>query len=404
MFNEKNLKERSLNDISADYLREKGINVSKQSLDERINQKAVSFIKALVLKSIEQELKSENGLSMKEFKRLKIKDSTSFQITERLSEAYPGSGGGGSNAGIRIQCEYDYLEGNLTDLSINAFNRQDQNDSIATLSQIEAKDLIIRDLGYINIKLLKGILSKDASFLSRLNSGTQVYEKKDDKYKVVDFEQIRREMKKNGQETIEMYVYIGSDKLKVRMILSLVSEEVYQTRMKRYNKEKKKKQHNTISASKKVRAHFNIFITNLSSEQLPKEQAWSLYRLRWQIEIFFKVWKSIIEIDKIKAVKKERLELYLYSKLLLIVLGWKIIRQVQDRLYKYEKKAISILKSFKTVLTLLSEKGLLILQNINDLRCAIVEMYKIGREKHILEKRKGKQTSLEVLLGLDIMK
>ena len=74
------------------------------------------------------------------------KDSTCFQIDESLAEYYPGSGGSGSDASVRIQFEYDILSGKINDLSLNSFNDQDAKDSVATIELTEHGDLIIRDL------------------------------------------------------------------------------------------------------------------------------------------------------------------------------------------------------------------------------------------------------------------
>ena len=43
------------------------------------------------------------------------------------------------------------------------------------------------------------------------------------------------------------------------------------------------------------------------------ETAWQIYTLRGQIELTFKVWESICKIDKVKKVKKDRLECYIWA-------------------------------------------------------------------------------------------
>ena len=39
---------------------------------------------------------------------------------------------------------------------------------------------------------------------------------------------------------------------------------------------------------------------------MPASEIHELYRLRWQIELLFKTWKSDLEVDKMKKVKIER--------------------------------------------------------------------------------------------------
>jgi hypothetical protein len=51
-----------------------------------------------------------------------------------------------------------------------------------------------------------------------------------------------------------------------------------------------------------------------------------LYRLRWQIELVFKNWKSLLGIQKVKAVKKDRFECQLIARFIWILMNWKIFK------------------------------------------------------------------------------
>ena len=108
--------------------------------------------------------------------RILIKDSVCFQVDESLLKAYPGSGGSGSKASVRIQFEYDLLGGKINDLSLNAFNDQDATDAIATVELLKTGDLIIRDLAYVGLQALQEIIRKAAFFLCRLSPNVKVYE------------------------------------------------------------------------------------------------------------------------------------------------------------------------------------------------------------------------------------
>ena len=156
VFHNENLKEQSLEDLSGILKDERGIEISKQGLHQRFNEYAVSFLSTALEKLLQQQLQSSAiKLLDNEFNRVLIKDSVCFQVDESMAEFYPGSGGSGSTAAIRIQFEYDLLSGTITDISINAFNEQDATDSLATIEKAEAGDLIIRDLAYMSVAVLK---------------------------------------------------------------------------------------------------------------------------------------------------------------------------------------------------------------------------------------------------------
>ncbi len=132
-------------------------------------------------------------------------------------------------------------------------------------------------------------------------------------------------MNKTGIKLFDKIVYVGAKKeLKVRMIIEELPIDKIQQRIRKAKKNAKKNGHQ-LSAVFKAKAHLNIFITNIDEEILPVSKTRSLYRLRWQIELMFKVWKSIGSIDKVKKMKIERFETYLYSKLLWIMINWEIV-------------------------------------------------------------------------------
>jgi len=81
---------------------------------------------------------------------------------------------------------------------------------------------------------------------------------------------------------------------------------------------------------------------------LKSEEVIQLYRLRWQIELVFKSWKSLLDIHKVKAVKRERLECQLIAKFIWILLNWKIFQCIDAFVKKNSPEyACSIWKFFK---------------------------------------------------------
>ena len=52
----------------------------------------------------------------KHFKRIRILDSTSFQVSEEYKQTYPGYGGCSQTAGVKIQMEYELKSGDLINI------------------------------------------------------------------------------------------------------------------------------------------------------------------------------------------------------------------------------------------------------------------------------------------------
>ncbi len=63
-------------------------------------------------------------------------------------------------------------------------------------------------------------------------------------------------------------------------------------------------------------ACFVFVLTDLDRETLPADDALQLYRLRWRIETAFKRYKSILNLDHLRAHDPNLVTTYLYTKLL----------------------------------------------------------------------------------------
>ena len=300
------------------------------------------------------------------------------------------------------QFEYDTLSGEINNLSLNAFNDQDAKDSVATMELTKERDLIIRDLAYMSLEALQLIVKNLAFFLCRANPNVYIYEKQGDEYKKIDFVKITAFMRKYNLGSIQREVYLGSkEKLQVRLIIYLLPEQQVAKKLRNaVQNNKKKGGDGNLSKEYKARAFLNLFITNASEEQIPMDHVWQLCRLRWKIELIFKIWKSISAIEKVKRVKKHRLECYIISKLIIIVLGWKVMWSIAKQLFIKKAKALSFFKASKTLLrTKLSELREVFLTRKLSVTHSMKKFYDLSRTNHLLEKKKGEPTSMELLLS-----
>ena len=153
-----------------------------------------------------------------------------------------------------------------------------------------------------------------------------------------------------------------------------------------------------VSKEYKARAALNLFITSAPEELISIETAWQIYTLRWQIELTFKIWKSLCKIDKVKKVKKDRLECYIWAKLFLIVLCWKVAWFTGMLLRRNYGKNLSYFKSFKTLMNDVGTLKKIFIDGTIALESYLAEFLTLSSKKHLLEKKKGRENySPEVL-------
>lgn len=322
-----NAKETSLNDMAVLLRDNFNVKMTKQSLDDRFNACSVALMRQCFESVFEQILASPYVCKNipSGFKRVILRDATSFQLPAHLSSFYQGNGGDTTGSVIKIQHEYDLLSGKILRLDL----RNGIENDVEWVNQkgldVCADDLHLMDLGYYKLEHLVHIHKQGGYFVSRYKMGTSLFTKNIfGEFEALNWAETLLLVKEAIFEQ-EVWLGAGKEKLKVRLNLQKIPLQAAEKRLKKYDK----KQKNISSGSgnyqnstlKKELAYYNIFITNASNEQLDAAQIYEFYRLRWQIELLFKIWKSLFKIDKIGKMSIYRFECYLYGKLIAILLG-----------------------------------------------------------------------------------
>jgi len=379
------------------------VDISKQGIDQRFNESALKYIQSLMSKVLSTQVSNfiEIGL-LNLFNRVNVKDSSKFDLPERLKDKLPGFGGSASKAGACIQYEFEIKSGHINDLTITPANRPDSKDALATMDAVMKGDLTIRDLGYFALKYFIAAKKVGAFFLSKLNVKINVYQMKVNSFEELDFEQLYKMMKKNHIERLDKEVYIGKEeKLPVRLVIELMPDEVFSTRMQKINKYNKKKGHKT-SKDYSNRARFNLFISNIPLEMIDGEAIAKIYKIRWQIELVFKIWKSIFGLDNITPMKYERLMCTLNARLLLVLINWETFMIQRGLLFKKTGKLLSIIKCFNTLKDNSTQLRHILANGGKGIKQWIKWVAGIFESKHWLEKKKNK-LGLEEILCLNIL-
>ncbi len=389
LFTHFNHKKLSLNDMSVQLKKRFDIDISRQSIDERFTNRAVEFFKTVLEKALKVTISKHYKLDFTTYDRVPIKDATSFQLPENMVDKYKGSGGSGSISAIKIQFEYDLRTGEIIDLSLYPFIIQDATNAQDTIGSILPNELIIRDLGYINIPVLRAIEEKESFYVNRMQTSVKVYEEKQGKLVEIDFAELHKSMKINGISIIEKVVFIGKKEIfKTRMIVELLPEKYYKERIRKAKKNAQKKGR-TLTHKYKIKQAMNIYITNTN---ISFENIRPLYTLRWQIELMFKIWKSIGEIHKVKKMKVERFESFLFVKLIWIVLNWQIMRLSVNYYYQEKQIEISPYKLFKTLKSDIYNFRTALLDSVTSVVVFIMGNIELCPTNHLSEKKKGSKT------------
>ncbi|MCM3734999.1 IS4 family transposase [Bacillus cytotoxicus] len=310
-----------------------GTCISTEALNKRWNERTVAFLKGLFLHVFQQRVCPTPALSSR-FSRIRILDSTSFQLPASYAESYKGTGGNSSEAGVKIQLEYELLSGEFLEMEVDHGTSNDAKCGQEQTKTLQAGDLALRDLGYHYIGDLDKITTCGAYYISRIRWNTQVYQKGEDGNWIIEI--LTKDLQEG--ETLELpEVYIGLKyKHRTRLVLYCLTQSEWNKRLAHHKKTKKK--------IPKAVSRVNLLVTNTSSEKLPATEVYAFYSLRWQVEILFKTWKSIFQIHEIKPMKLERFQCHLYGQLLRLCLVASTTYQMRRLLWEKQRKETSELK------------------------------------------------------------
>ncbi len=302
-----------------------GTNISPQGLDERINSRGAEFLKLCLEKAMKLSCRpfALNNDLLTKFDHIYIIDSTNFDLQASLKDIFKGSNGSASKSCMRIQFAYDYLQGKtyveIGDVKLSDAGTLNRIVSTEKLN-IKGECIFLSDLGYFKLDTFSRINENQGQFfLSKLKYGVNILDENDNK---IDLQKLL----KRGVKSINMKVKIGD--FECRLVGQKLPKKVLNEKLRNVITANKKKRR-TISKEYKLFITYGLFITNLTDD-FSFESLYTLYRLRWQIELIFKTWKSILKIHYVYSGKEARVLCQIYGKLIVAVLANNVYLNVQS--------------------------------------------------------------------------
>jgi hypothetical protein len=321
-----------------------GAHLCEQSLNERFNPKAVGFLKKLFEKAMSHRIDGSALEVLGMFAEVVLEDSTVVELPENLAQVFPGSGGFASRAAVKVDLTYGLKASNFT-LRLRRGNQPDG--SVQLPLSIAANSLWLRDLGYFRLSDFEKIGLAGGYYISRLKSDVKVYLSDSGDAVPLDLLQAMKKMK--AGQVRDMQVFIGKEKrLAARMVLQRVPKGVAEEKRRKLKKEKRQKR-KTVTGDRLEFCGLNAFITNLGTGQWPPRLVMRMYKVRWQVEILFKVWKSILKIGQVQKMKADRFMCLFYAQLTWAMVNMRVFQSFKNHFWNTFAIEISELKSFKVI-------------------------------------------------------
>ncbi|MBX9703404.1 MAG: IS4 family transposase [Silvanigrellaceae bacterium] len=346
--------------IFSSFLKEQGIKITRQGLHERFNARTERFLKELCsfcLKYFETEKLCDMPF-LKGFRSINIVDSSTISLPSILNTLFKGSGGNASEAALKIQVMFDYLEGQVKALTLTSGCDNDQgfNNYFKT---IEKGALYLMDLGYFKLDSFKKIIEGGAFFVSRLLTGTKILISEGKPIELIKM------LSASGHFFSQHFLIGVKDKIAVRLVAERLPDAIAEQRRRKLNESHRRRGRKPSSESLALQT-WSIYITNTNEMQINDKDIHKTYSLRWQIELFFKLSKSLMNINSLQTQKIERVLTEIYGKFIAMMLLFLICAPVR---YLHNKE-LSLYKACK-----------LLISKVNDFMRALASLYRL---KHFL--------------------
>jgi hypothetical protein len=303
-----------------------GVAVTPQAFDKRFTPAAADFMHNLFFDAFNHSFRSLQPALLpllRRFTSVHLRDGSSIPLPSSLAPFFPGRSNAhipkGKAAAVKLVLEAEVTTGGLTDASLLAGTDNEKIAEVASKPLPEGS-LLLEDMGFLCGERMQEYMDQGVYVLARIPAWTAVF---DLNGKALDLVQLLRHYK---WDYLDRPVKILSRrKLQVRLIAARVPEEVAEERRQRVRKEAKERGR-PVSQKKLDLCAWNILVTNASKEKIGCKEACVIRRVRWQVELVFKVFKSEGQIDQTRSEDPSRVLSELYAKLLaMVVQQWSLL-------------------------------------------------------------------------------
>lgn len=292
-----------------------GVSISPQGLDQRFAKSAADLMQAILERAVQEVIASEPIAVplLRRFAGVHIFDSSTVTLPETLATIWPGCGNQSHQpaAALKIHLRLEMTTGALAGPVLSTGRVHDRSVSLQT-DPLPSGALRLADLGYFSLDTMKALTTRGTYWLSRLQANTAVFDDTGQR-------RVLSQWLSQQGDIVDMPVTVGvHERVLCRLVAQRVPDEVARQRRERL-KEEAERRKQPVSDERLRLAAWTFYITNIPASLLSVAEAMVLGRLRWQIELLIKLWKSHGHIDTSRSAKPWRVLCEVFAKLLAMV-------------------------------------------------------------------------------------
>jgi len=264
------------------------------------------------IKKILPKMLEKNKITVEGKRRLIVVDGSQISVE-----------GSGGKEFFRVHISMNLVTLEFIEIKVMDCHKAESLDNYEFL----ATDVVIADAGYCHPKAMIKQVEKGVEVVIRASAANlAIYDKEGEKINLI--EKLAKQ-KEESIEVIEVKIIPSRSKgkeIKGNLIAFGLKEEVANIARRKAKRKSKKAGRKPKSSNLFMKGWVLIFST-LPIEEFHPKLLLELYRLRWQIEISIKRWKSLLNLGDLPTRMNSKLSyVWLYGKLL-----WALILEKRSR-------------------------------------------------------------------------
>lgn len=373
-----------------------GVQLTPQGLEQRFTAPAVTLLRQVFEAALAQVVVADPVAIplLDRFATVVLEDSSSVRLPDALREVFAGCGG--SHAGKRTSSAFkvfvrlDMLRGQL---HCSRLLDGRHADSKTPFKQVENAPgtLHVRDRGFVDLVRWQQEAEHGEYMLSYYKAGMHLLSQEGHVIQIGDW------LSSLVGSTAQREVLGGAEaRVPMRLLVERLPDEVRKQRVAHLQAEAQK-HGRCISEQNMQLAGWTLILTTAGPELLSLSQALVLLRLRWQLELLFKLWKQHGQLDCWRSANTERIQCEIYAKLIgLLLQHWLLIVGCWQDPHRSVLKAAKAVQTRAILLAVALTGGMLLVEALRRTQCAT------QRGSRLNSRRGAPNTSQMLMTGINI--
>ncbi len=294
-----------------------GVQITPQGLDQRFTVAGTACLYQVLQASVEQVLATDPVAIpvLQRFHGVYLEDSSTIILPTELAEVWSGCGNasGQGEAALKLNVRFEVVTGGLLGPFLTDGRSHDRKSALQG-QPLPVGSLRLADLNYWQLDQFASLAQAGCFWLSRFKLPTAIFSPAGQRWSLAALLQAQ------SDPELELQVELGVEhRLPARLVAQRLPPPVAQQRRRRIRAEASRRG-KTPSQAQLLLADWLVFVTNVPPQKLTGPEIFVVARVRWQIELLFKLWKSHNAIDKSRSQKPWRRLCEIYAKLIGVVI------------------------------------------------------------------------------------